>query len=83
MKTIHWSKFVCYECSISSSFLASPIENPDLFERSEIVALFNTFNRLSESLHAIQKFRTIYMKQMAPKVSVCLLQLNVVSLTIR
>ncbi|CAO3692706.1 unnamed protein product [Rhizopus microsporus] len=44
-----------------------PIENPDLFERSEIVALFNTFNRLSESLHAIQKFRRIYMKQMAPK----------------
>ncbi|KAI8880347.1 endoplasmic reticulum oxidoreductin 1 [Backusella circina FSU 941] len=36
--------------------------NPLLFERSEIVALFNTFNRLSESLHAIQKFRELYVE---------------------
>ncbi|KAI9246605.1 endoplasmic reticulum oxidoreductin 1 [Sporodiniella umbellata] len=45
-----------------------PVKNPDLFERSEIVALFNTFNRFTESLHAIQTFRTMYMNSMSPKV---------------
>ncbi|KAI8994668.1 endoplasmic reticulum oxidoreductin 1 [Pilobolus umbonatus] len=45
----------------------NPITNPDLFERGEIVALFNTFNRLSESLNAIQKFRKMYMKHMTPE----------------
>ncbi|KAI8886111.1 endoplasmic reticulum oxidoreductin 1 [Backusella circina FSU 941] len=43
-------------------------ENPDLFERGEIVALFNTFNRLSESLNAIQKFRKLYADKMSPPV---------------
>ncbi|KAG1144123.1 hypothetical protein G6F37_007105 [Rhizopus arrhizus] len=41
----------------------NPSTNPDLFERSEIVALFNTFNRFTESLHAVQKFRDIYMSK--------------------
>ena len=38
----------------------SPKRNPGLLERSEIVALFNTLNRLSESLQAIKKFRQLY-----------------------
>ncbi|KAG1453697.1 hypothetical protein G6F56_007505 [Rhizopus delemar] len=45
----------------------NPFTNPDLFERNEIVALFNTFNRFSESLNAIQKFRKIYMNEIQPK----------------
>lgn len=50
------------------NFWISFKENPTLFERSEIVALFNTFNRLSESLHAIQKFRELYVQdQKAPE----------------
>ncbi|KAI9477099.1 endoplasmic reticulum oxidoreductin 1, partial [Zychaea mexicana] len=38
----------------------NPKRNPGLLERSEIVALFNTLNRLSESLQAIKKFRQLY-----------------------
>ncbi|KAG1463044.1 hypothetical protein G6F56_005376 [Rhizopus delemar] len=53
-----------------------PIKNPDLFERSEIVALFNTFNRFTESLHAIQSFRNIYMKEMSPKKETFIQQLR-------
>ncbi|ORX46341.1 endoplasmic reticulum oxidoreductin 1 [Hesseltinella vesiculosa] len=40
--------------------------NPSLLQRGEIVALFNTFNRLSESLEAIQKFRRLYSDRIAP-----------------
>lgn len=44
-----------------------PIQNPNLFERGEIVALFNTFNRLSESVQSIKTFRDLYKKNMMPK----------------
>lgn len=42
----------------------SPKRNPNLLQRSEIVALFNTFNRLSESLQAIQRFRQMYHERL-------------------
>ncbi|KAF7729955.1 hypothetical protein EC973_003368 [Apophysomyces ossiformis] len=42
----------------------NPQRTPNLLQRSEIVALFNTFNRLSESLNAIQKFRQMYQDKM-------------------
>ncbi|KAI8644042.1 endoplasmic reticulum Oxidoreductin 1-domain-containing protein [Parasitella parasitica] len=44
-----------------------PVKNPDLFERGEIVALFNTFNRFSESVDAIKTFRAMYAEKMSPK----------------
>ncbi|KAI8987632.1 endoplasmic reticulum Oxidoreductin 1-domain-containing protein [Mycotypha africana] len=45
-----------------------PVTNPDLFERNEIVALFNTFNRFSESIHSIKTFRKMYIdKNNAPE----------------
>jgi hypothetical protein len=40
--------------------------NPRLLNHNEVVALFNTFNRLSESLEAIQKFRKMYADRLAP-----------------
>lgn len=48
--------------------MISPVKNPDLFERGEIVALFNTFNRFSESVHAIKVFRKMYTDKFLPKV---------------
>lgn len=33
-----------------------------IFRRSEIIALFNTLGRLSESIRAMQKFRLTYAK---------------------
>ncbi|KAI7864194.1 endoplasmic reticulum Oxidoreductin 1-domain-containing protein [Spinellus fusiger] len=45
------------------SYEERQLNNPNLLQRSEIVALFNTLNRLSESLHAIQRFREMYLKQ--------------------
>ncbi|KAI8071875.1 endoplasmic reticulum Oxidoreductin 1-domain-containing protein [Thamnidium elegans] len=45
----------------------NPVTNPNLFERGEVVALFNTFNRFSESVHAIKTFRDMYIDKMAPK----------------
>jgi hypothetical protein len=44
--------------------------NPGLFERSEIIALINTINRLSESLRAVDKFRKIYQAKTNPSVSI-------------
>lgn len=41
----------------------SPIKHPNLLQRTEIVALFNTFNRVSESVASIARFRTLYMQQ--------------------
>ncbi len=38
----------------------SPKINPNLLQRSEIVALFNTLHRMSESLDAIETFRRMY-----------------------
>ncbi|CAO3628185.1 unnamed protein product [Cunninghamella blakesleeana] len=43
--------------------------NPNLLKQSEVVALFNTFNRLSESLNSIQKFREIYYERTNPKLN--------------
>ncbi|ORY08253.1 endoplasmic reticulum oxidoreductin 1 [Basidiobolus meristosporus CBS 931.73] len=37
--------------------------NPNLLQRSEIVALFNTFNRFSESISSIQRFRRMYFEK--------------------
>jgi hypothetical protein len=38
----------------------SPKRNPNLLQRSEIVALINTMHRLSESLYAVETFRKMY-----------------------
>jgi hypothetical protein len=38
----------------------SPKINPDLLQRSEVVALFNTLHRTSESLAAVEQFRQMY-----------------------
>ncbi|ORZ00763.1 endoplasmic reticulum Oxidoreductin 1-domain-containing protein [Syncephalastrum racemosum] len=43
--------------------------NNQLLKRSEIVALFNTLNRLSESLHAIEQFRRLYHERIEGPVS--------------
>ncbi|KAI9323703.1 endoplasmic reticulum oxidoreductin 1 [Dichotomocladium elegans] len=43
-----------------------PERNPDLLQRTEIVALFNLLNRLTESLHAIQRFRELYHERTLP-----------------
>ncbi|THV01040.1 endoplasmic oxidoreductin [Dendrothele bispora CBS 962.96] len=37
--------------------------NSALFQRSEIVALFNTLYRFSESLHAVQQFRQMWTEE--------------------
>jgi ERO1-like protein beta len=37
-----------------------PITNPNLLQRSEVVALVNTLHRLSESLHAVENFRRMW-----------------------
>ncbi|KAF9434631.1 hypothetical protein BGZ76_007688 [Entomortierella beljakovae] len=44
----------------------NPIKNPNLLQRTEIVALFNTLNRLSESVESITKFREMYMQRHGP-----------------
>ncbi|KAG0226254.1 hypothetical protein BGW42_003790 [Actinomortierella wolfii] len=36
----------------------------DILERSEIVAFFNTFNRFSESITAIERFRRMYQERL-------------------
>ncbi|CAO3564322.1 unnamed protein product [Mortierella alpina] len=41
----------------------NPVKNPNLLQRTEIVALFNTLNRFSESVESIGRFRTLYMEQ--------------------
>jgi hypothetical protein len=42
-----------------------PKVNPDLLQRSEVVALFNALHRLSESLTAVDDFRQMYAKTQA------------------
>ncbi|KAK4686050.1 hypothetical protein P7C73_g4084, partial [Tremellales sp. Uapishka_1] len=42
-----------------------PKVNPDLLQRSEVVALFNTLHRISESLAGIDDFRKIYARTQA------------------
>ncbi|KAF9413459.1 hypothetical protein BGZ94_000722 [Podila epigama] len=41
----------------------NPIKHPNLLQRTEIVALINTLNRLSESVESIGRFRHLYMEQ--------------------
>ncbi|KAG0083158.1 hypothetical protein BGZ92_011029 [Podila epicladia] len=41
----------------------NPINHPNLLQRTEIVALFNTLNRLSESVESIGRFRNLYMQE--------------------
>ncbi|KAG0325913.1 hypothetical protein BG004_003072 [Podila humilis] len=41
----------------------NPIKHPNLLQRTEIVALFNTLNRLSESVESIGRFRNLYLQQ--------------------
>lgn len=38
----------------------SPRLNANLLQRSEVVALINTLHRFSESLHAVEVFRTLW-----------------------
>ncbi|RUO95378.1 endoplasmic reticulum Oxidoreductin 1-domain-containing protein, partial [Jimgerdemannia flammicorona] len=42
----------------------SPKTNPHLLQRTEIVALFNTLNRFSESIRAIGRFREMYQNKL-------------------
>ncbi|KAL0076040.1 endoplasmic reticulum Oxidoreductin 1-domain-containing protein [Phycomyces blakesleeanus] len=55
----------------------NPKRTPQLLQRSEIVAMFNTLNRLSESLRAIQRFRKMYLDQVeeAEKVRKCVIKI--------
>ncbi|KAF9961899.1 hypothetical protein BGZ72_001006 [Mortierella alpina] len=48
----------------------NPVKNPNLLQRTEIVALFNTLNRFSESVESIGRFRTLYMEQHRPSTPV-------------
>lgn len=41
----------------------SPVTNPNLILRSEIVALFNTLHQFSESLMAVDEFRRIWARK--------------------
>jgi hypothetical protein len=43
-------------------FHSSPKRNPNLLQRSEIVALINTLHRISESLQSVEVFRKLYAK---------------------
>jgi hypothetical protein len=42
-----------------------PKLNPNLLQRSEVVALFNTLHRVTESLHSVEEFRQIYARTQA------------------
>ena len=41
-------------------FIRSPVKNPHLLQRAEVVALINTAHRLSESLYAVDEFRRLW-----------------------
>lgn len=41
-------------------FIRSPVKNPHLLQRAEVVALINTAHRFSESLHAVDEFRRLW-----------------------
>ena len=53
---------------IDIATLSSPKVNPDLLQRSEVVALFNTLHRVSESLAAVEDFRKMYAKAQVDEV---------------
>jgi hypothetical protein len=50
---------------LSQSLTLSPKINPNLLQRSEVVALFNTLHRVSESLDAVETFRKMYAETQA------------------
>lgn len=45
---------------IKTDRFSSPKRNPNLLQRSEIVALINTLHRISESLQSVEVFRKLY-----------------------
>jgi hypothetical protein len=45
---------------INTNRFSSPKRNPNLLQRSEIVALINTLHRISESLQSVEVFRKLY-----------------------
>lgn len=47
----------------------SPKLNPNLLQRSEVVALFNTLHRVTESLAAVEDFRRIYARTQAEEIA--------------
>jgi len=49
---------------------ASPRINPDLLQRSEVVALINTLHRVSESLASVDDFRQMYAATQAQEAEV-------------
>jgi hypothetical protein len=60
--------------------MSSPKVNPDLLQRSEVVALFNTLHRTSESLAAVEHFRQMYADTQAAELEYKLqLEANAVS----
>lgn len=48
------------ELADTVTYTFSPKTNPNLLQRSEVVALFNTLHRISESLEAVEGFRKLY-----------------------
>ena len=68
----HWVKEL--------QLIPSPKVNPDLLQRSEVVALFNTLHRTSESLAAVEHFRQMYADTQAAELEYKLqLEANAVS----
>jgi len=68
----HWVKEL--------QLIPSPKVNPDLLQRSEVVALFNTLHRTSESLAAVEHFRQMYAGTQAAELEYKLqLEANAVS----
>jgi ERO1-like protein beta len=49
--------------------VASPYKNRNLLQRSEVVALFNTLHRFSESLHVTDVFRDMWKESNADATS--------------
>lgn len=49
----------------SLELTSSPKRNPGLLQRSELIALFNTLHRVSESLDRVQTFRRMYADRLA------------------
>lgn len=49
--------------------LDSPIKNPNLLQRIEVVALINTLHRITESLEAFSHFRDIWANLDAEEVT--------------
>ncbi|KAF9157378.1 hypothetical protein DFQ26_008791, partial [Actinomortierella ambigua] len=45
------------------SFSSGSANHPVLLQRTEIVALFNTLNRFSESIESIARFRKLYLEE--------------------